>query len=76
MEERQGRILLRTGTEDGTIVQDPDFVDFKPDGSGDYRLKPDSPALGAGVQLGAPPTDIDGKPRPQDGGVDIGVYQH
>ena len=50
------------------MVADPEFVNFQPDGSGDYQLRPGALALGAGVQLGAPPTDIDGKPRPQDGG--------
>jgi Right handed beta helix region len=69
------RILLKTGTERGTLVTDPQFVDFKSDGSGDYHLRPGSPALGAGVELGAPATDIDGKPRPPEGGVDIGIYQ-
>jgi hypothetical protein len=27
------------------------------------------------VELGAPSIDIDGKPRPPEGGVDIGIYQ-
>ena len=69
------RILLKTGSERGTLVADPQFVDFKSDGSGDYHLRPGSPALGAGVELGAPSIDIDGKPRPPEGGVDIGIYQ-
>jgi hypothetical protein len=69
------RINLQTGQQRGTVLADPDFVDFKPDGSGDYHLRPGSPGLGAGVQLGAPASDIDGKPRPTNGGVDIGIYQ-
>ena len=69
------RINLQTGQQRGTLLADPDFVDFKPDGSGDYHLRPGSPGLGAGVQLGAPASDIDGKPRPTNGGVDIGIYQ-
>ena len=69
------RILLKTGNERGTLVADPQFVNFKSDGSGDYHLRPGSPALGAGVELGAPSIDIDGKPRPPEGGVDIGIYQ-
>jgi len=36
---------------------------------------PNRAELGAGVQLGAPASDIDGKPRPTNGGVDIGIYQ-
>ena len=69
------RINLQTGQQRGTVLADPEFVDFRPDGSGDYHLRPGSPGLGAGVQLGAPASDIDGKPRPTNGGVDIGIYQ-
>jgi hypothetical protein len=66
---------VKTGSQRGTLVVDPQFVNFQKDGSGDYHLRPGSPALGAGVELGAPSIDIDGKPRPPEGGVDIGVYQ-
>jgi pectate disaccharide-lyase len=69
------RILLKTGTADGTIVGDPGFVNFQPDGSGDYRLQSGSPAVDAGVAAGAPLTAIDGTPRPQSSGVDIGIYE-
>jgi hypothetical protein len=70
------RINLQTGTENGTLVTDPLFVNFQKDGSGNYHLLPNSPAIGAGVELGAPAIDFDGKPRPANAGVDIGVYQH
>ncbi len=70
------RINLKTGSQSGTLMVDPQFVNFQMDGSGDYHLRPSSPALGAGVELGAPTTDITGKQRPPEGGVDIGVYQH
>lgn len=43
---------LNTGSKAGTIRSDPLFVDYKPDGSGDYRLQPSSPALGAGTDAG------------------------
>jgi len=69
------RINLQTAQQRGTVVADPEFVNFQPDGSGDYHLRSGSPALGAGVPLGAPATDIDGKPRPPNGRVDIGIYQ-
>lgn len=32
------------GQVSGTIVEDPQFLDYRPDGTGDYRLKPSSPA--------------------------------
>lgn len=69
------KINLNTGTANGTLIEDPGFVDFRPDGSGDYRLRPGSPAVDAGAATGFPSTDIDGTPRPQGGGVDIGVYE-
>ena len=37
-----------------TINAEPQFVNYKPDGSGDYRLQPSSPALHAGTTFGAP----------------------
>jgi hypothetical protein len=64
------------GSKDvGTITKDVLFVNFKEDGSGDYHLQANSPAIGAGTNEGAPTTDFDGKPRPQ-GKIDIGPYQY
>jgi len=40
------------------ISADPQFVNYQPDGSGDYRLQATSPALGAGVSLGALAADL------------------
>ena len=68
-------IGLLSGSESGTITDQPDFVNFQPDGSGDYRLQPDSPDIDAGTPDGAPAMDITGAPRPQSGGIDIGVYE-
>lgn len=68
-------IELDSGSSEGTITADPGFVDFRPDGTGDYHLRPDSPGVDAGVPTGAPPMAIDGAPRPLSGGVDIGVYE-
>lgn len=38
--------------------------------SGDYRLRWGSPAIGAGTNSGAPPFDLEGVARPQDGNFD------
>lgn len=68
-------IEMRVGKASGTIADDPLFVDFRPDGKGDYRLRLSSPALKRGLAAGAPGTDIDGKRRPRSASVDIGAYQ-
>ena len=70
------RISLKTGAarrDDRRAT--PGSSTSRPDGSGDYRLAAGSPAVDAGVAIGAPATAIDGTPRPQSGGVDIGVYE-
>ena len=68
-------IELLTGRQLGTITTDPKFVNYKPDGSGDYRLSSGSPAIDKGASEGAPAVDIDGAARPQGLGVDIGPYE-
>jgi hypothetical protein len=42
-------ISLRRGRARNTINADPAFEDYRPDGSGNYRLKPQSPARGKGA---------------------------
>jgi hypothetical protein len=71
----EGGLDLVTGVASGTVSADPGFVDYRPDGSGDYRLVPTSPNVDAGTPIGAPGTDIDGTRRPRGRGVDIGVYE-
>lgn len=44
----------------GTVVKDPLFVNYKADGTGDYHLSANSPAIGAGTTQGAPRDDFDG----------------
>ncbi len=44
-------IALRRGRAKNTIAADPQFVDYRPDGSGNYQLKPGSPAIARGVRL-------------------------
>lgn len=68
-------LQLATGRISGTVDADPQFVNYQPDGSGDYHLKPSSPAIDAGVSSPAPQDDIEGKPRPSGRGWDIGPYE-
>jgi len=61
------------GAVEGCINEDPLFVDPE---AGDFRLRPESPAIDAGSQRGAPKADLDGNPRPCWGGVDMGAYEY
>ncbi len=58
----------------GTVTSDPMFV-----GNGNYRLRPDSPAVNKGLNTpvdGIPSTDLDGLSRIFGGTVDIGAYEY
>lgn len=59
------------------VVTDPLFVNATTEpGTFDFRLQPDSPAIGRGAQLPITPlTDILGKRRPLDGPPDAGAFQ-
>ena len=54
---------------DGVML--PDFIVEAPD----YRLQARSPAIDAGTCDGTPETDIEGTPRPQGEGCDIGAHE-
>lgn len=56
---------------ENNIVEDPQFVDYKPNGSGDYRLKDSSPAIGKGLAQFMPQFDLVGTIRTKP---DIGAY--
>jgi len=69
--------------QNGNMVADPLFVDRA---AGNYELAAFSPAIDAGRAIGAPPTDLFGRPRFDDRGlenrgsgnpsyVDIGAYE-
>jgi len=52
---------------------DPKFVNAS---AGDFHLLPGSPAIDAGVALPNVTHDLDGIPRPQGEGYDIGAYEY
>jgi hypothetical protein len=62
-------------TDVGTLRVDPLFVNYRPDGGGDYHLTSGSPAINAGTSQGAPADDLDGGSRPVGGAYDIGPYE-
>ena len=59
----------------GTVTADPQFVNYKADGSGDYHLNVRSPAIDKGTASRAPNRDHDGGARPMGAGWDIGAYE-
>jgi len=61
-----------TRTSQGNIDTDPSFVD--PDNA-DFRLMEGSPSIDTGLLEDAPDEDINGVPRPQGEGVDMGAHE-
>jgi len=56
---------------DDLVNVDPLFVDPTAD---DYHIQPGSPAIDSGMNVGVT-TDLEGTPRPQGRGYDIGAYE-
>jgi predicted outer membrane repeat protein len=56
----------------GTLYLDPLFVDAT---DGNVRLQTGSPCIDTGTAADAPATDIEGTPRPQGRGFDMGAYE-
>lgn len=65
---------LQTGQQFGTIAEDPHFLGYREDGSGDYRLSTLSACVGKASPNGLPAFDIEGRFRPP-ATYDIGPYQ-
>ena len=57
----------------GTVKAEPAFVRSTGDVTGDYRLRGNSPARGAGLAAPIVSTDFWGTPRPTSGTTDIGA---
>jgi len=57
----------------GNIDSNPQFVNAA---GGDYHLAAGSPCIDSGTSDGAPATDMEGTPRPQGPGYDMGVNEY
>jgi hypothetical protein len=51
----------------------PEFVDYE---NHDYRLRPESPAIDAGISFPGVEVDFDGNVRPQGPAYDIGAFEY
>lgn len=72
-----GNFLLLNGVVDrNTVTSNPGFVNYQPNGNGNYHLVPTSPAVNAGTSDGAPMTDFDDGQRPIGPAWDIGAYEY
>jgi len=58
---------------DNLIGIDPLFRDAE---NYDFRISPGSSAIDAGIAKFAPDIDIEGNPRPQGSGYDLGAYEY
>ncbi|MCW2600020.1 MAG: hypothetical protein JWM02_1849 [Frankiales bacterium] len=67
--------LIGGGRPTGTIAKNPQFVNYRAAGGGDYRLRRTSPAVNRGTTLRAPRYDLMLAPRPQAGAMDIGAFE-
>jgi pectate disaccharide-lyase len=73
----KGNILLTSAsTQSGTIVADPQFVNYTGGSDGSYALKSTSPARDHGTSTGAPNYDADGGLRPINGVWDLGEFEY
>lgn len=64
------------GAVSGSISSNPLFVNYKADGSGDYRVTSSSPAIDRGTSVSAPKVDVVLAARPRGAAVDVGAYEY
>jgi hypothetical protein len=68
-------VEVLAGQQVDTITADPGFVNYTGGPSGDYHLRPGSPAIDAGDPSFAPAIDFSGGARPVGNGYDLGAYE-
>jgi len=72
-EINDGTWFAQTGHGEHSTYADPLFLDAP---NRNFHLTVGSPAVDTGTGAGAPVVDLDGNPRPQGVGVDIGPYEY
>jgi hypothetical protein len=71
-----GRAISGAGTnikQSHNYTENPLFVDAA---AGKFKLRPESPAINAGISLPQVPCDFDGNKRPSGSGYDIGAFEY
>src|SRR6266699_931180 len=58
-----------------SVSADPQFVEYRANGSGNYHLKSTSPCIDAGTAVNVPLNDYEGTNRPQGSAYDIGAFE-
>jgi hypothetical protein len=66
--------LMSGATPTGTVIADPQFVNYRADGAGDYHLTTSSPAINKGTASRAPVRHPDANLRPAGAPLNIGAY--
>lgn len=66
---------LLTSTHQGSMSLDPGFINFHPDGHGDYRLSDSSPAIDKGINEASPSLDFLGQKRVLGAAPDLGPLE-
>jgi hypothetical protein len=68
--------LAQGMTHVATVSAAPGFIEYARDGTPDFRLAANSPAIGKGLENGTEGADFYGKERARAVAVDIGATQH
>lgn len=74
--EGDWRLAPGAAPPSGTVAAEPLFVEYSREGTPDFRLAAQSPAIGRGLEQGADGPDFYGKMRSRAASVDIGACQH
>ncbi|MDR3575114.1 MAG: right-handed parallel beta-helix repeat-containing protein [Anaerolineaceae bacterium] len=70
---RAGGLPNRPADPHDVWNKNPLFVN---EATGDYHLKINSPCIDAGITISSVANDLDGTPRPQGSGYDIGAFEY